>query len=84
MLNKFIAYRLLLRAAGILLLVWALYLVVQISIEPYYVGNAYAGPSIQYQFSETIWLILYEGAGFLLTAVKRAKVGGTSSRRREV
>lgn len=68
MLGKSITYRLLLRVADILLLLWALYIAFQIAIGPSYVGDTYVGLVIQYQFTEAIWLIFYEGAGFLAAA----------------
>lgn len=64
MLGRTITYRLLLRAAGILLLLWALYLVFQIATEPTYAyypgGSTFSGPLIQYSFNDTIFNILWE------------------------
>lgn len=68
MLGRSITYQVLLRVAGVLLLLWALYLVVQISIQPNYAGDSYVGPLIQYQFQIALWLFFIEGAFFLAAA----------------
>lgn len=72
MLNKSITYRLLLRVAGILLLLWTLYMVFQIATEP--VHEIFSGGVsdtrllIQISVGVTIFNILYAGVLFLAAA----------------
>jgi len=82
MLGKSITYRLLLRVAGALLLLWALYLVFQIATQQAYVGDSYVGLQIQYNFEETMLFIL--GAGVLLLAAAAVLFLGFSLRRPRV
>jgi hypothetical protein len=65
MLSKLITYRLLLRVAGILLLLWALYIALQIATLQTYVGDSYVGLQIQYSFRLTILFILQTGVPLL-------------------
>lgn len=77
MLSRSITFRLSLRIAAILLLIWALYLIFQISLQPAYAGDSYVGPLIQSSFLEAIWSIFFEGA-FLLAAAAVLLLGFSS------
>jgi len=68
MLGRAITYRLLLRVAGILLLLWALYIAFQIATQRSYVGDTYVGQQIQYSFQLTMFFILDAGVLFLVAA----------------
>lgn len=78
MLGRSIAYRLLLRVAGILLLLWALYVAFQIATQQSYVGDSYVGLLIQYRFGDAMLFILE--AGVLLLAAAAILLLGFSFR----
>jgi len=82
MLGRSITYQVLLRVAGILLLLWALYVTFQIATQQAYVGDSYVGLQIQYNFEETMLFIL--GAGVLLLAAAAVLFLGFSLRRLRV
>lgn len=87
MLNRSITYRGLLRVAGVLLLLWALYAAFRIAIEP--IGETFADGSsdvrlqIQISFTDTLFSIVYFG-GVLFFVAAGILFFGLSSRRSSI
>lgn len=84
MLNRSITYKGLLRVAGVLLLLWALYSALRIATEP--IGETFADGSsdvrlqIQISFTETLFSIVYFGGGLFSVAAGILLLGLSSGR----